>query len=143
MTYRAPTPPQPLVYLAGEIATALERETGRVLWRYQANARLVRIVYTSDRVFMLDADCLLHCVRTGDGVLLGTIQVEERAYWGSAMLAGSNGELYVATSKSVIALDPSGRELWRFSHRELPSSQGSGLAGLALPEGAVQPDIRD
>lgn len=143
MTYRSPKPAQPLMYLASSIAVALDRENGREAWRYQAATRIVRIVYAVERIFLLDADCVLHCLRAHDGAVLGKVQVDERAYWGSAMLPGPNGELYVATSNSVVALDPTGREMWRFQHSDVPGSTGNGLAGLALPDGVVQPDIRD
>ncbi len=143
MTYRSGKSIQPLIYVVSSVAFAIDRDTGRQCWRYQASTRLMRIVYAVERIFMLDADCALHCVRAQDGVLLGKVQVDEKAYVGSAMLPGPNGEMYVATSHSIIALDASGREMWRFKHDGVPGSFGSGLAGLALPEAVVQPDIRD
>jgi outer membrane protein assembly factor BamB len=143
MTYRDPRPPEPLVSLLSSVAVALDRDTGKQLWRYQASTRLVRVVYTVDRIFLLDADCVLHCLRLSDGFILGRVKVDEKSYWGCAMLPGRNGELYVATSQSVVALDATGREIWRFKHGDVPGSSGGGLGGLALLEGVVQPDIRD
>jgi len=143
MSYRAGKLVEPLVSIVSSLAVALDRETGRQLWRYQASTRIMRIVHASERIFLLDYDCMLHCLRAHDGLVLGTIQVDERSSMGCAMLLGPNGELYVGTSNAVVALDPTGRELWRFKHGDVPGSAASGLAGLALPGAAVQPDLRD
>lgn len=144
MVHRAPPPPLPVLYLAGAIAVALDQETGREMWRYDAQGRrLVRVVYGVERVFFLDADCALHCVRTHDGALVGKVQVDERSNWGAALLMRPDGVLFVATSRSVTALDGEGRTLWKFAHADIPSGTGSGLAGLASPDGVVQPDLRE
>lgn len=143
MTYRAGRPIEPLVSIISSIAVALDRDTGQQLWRYEASTRIMRIIHASDRVFLLDYDCVLHCLRAHDGVVLGKVAIDERSYMGCAMLLGPNGELYVGTSHSVVALDPTGRERWRFKHVDISGSAGSGLAGLALPGMVVQPDIRD
>ncbi|HRI70899.1 MAG TPA: hypothetical protein PK156_41985 [Polyangium sp.] len=143
MTYRVGKPAEPLVCLVSSLAIALDRDTGRQVWRYQASTRLVRIVYATERLFLLDADCVLHCLRVTDGGLLGKVQVDERSYWGCAMLPGPNDELYIATTNSIVALDATGREMWRFKPDNVPSSHGSGLAGLALPGAVMQPDMRE
>lgn len=143
MTYRAGKPVEPLVAVVSSVAIALDRETGRQLWRYEASTRLVRVIHASERIFLLDYDCLLHCLRSLDGQVLGQIQVDESAYLGCAMLLGPNGELYISTSNSVIALDPNGRELWRFKLGKIPGAAGGGLGGLALPGVSVQPDLKD
>lgn len=143
MSYRVGKTIEPLVSIVSSLAVALDRDTGRQLWRYQASTRIVRIVYTSDRIFLLDYDCLLHCLRAADGGLLGKVQVDDANYTGCALVPGPNGELYIGTSNCVVALDPTGREMWRFKHVNVPSSAAAGLAGLALPGAVVQPDLKD
>jgi outer membrane protein assembly factor BamB len=143
MSYREGKPVEPLISIVSSTVVALHRETGRQLWQYQAPTRIVRVVHASERIFLLDYDCVLHCLRAYDGLVLGTIQVDERSYLGCALLLGPNGELYVGTSNSVVALDPTGREMWRFKHGPVSGSSGSSLAGLALPGVAVQPDFKD
>lgn len=130
----------PLLYVQKRSVYAIDRELGRLRWKYDAAASLIRVLFAGDRVFALDIDCNVHCLRAEDGRALGVVSVGTRSAWGSALLAHDGG-IYVATSDGVTALSIDGQFLWRFDSHD-PGLDGV-LPGLALPTQVVQPDKKD
>jgi outer membrane protein assembly factor BamB len=139
MDYRTAPPPHPLVFVRGNCALAIDRESGRVMWQYQASKTLSRLTFADDRVFLLDFDCVVHCLDAGTGRLAGTVRVGPPSASSAALLAdGAN--VFVATSDGVTALGPDGRILWRVPTPENVVASIA-LAGLGLPGSVVQPDF--
>lgn len=130
----------PLLYIQKKTVFAIDRDLGRQRWRFDADSNVIRVLFVADRVFVLDIDCTLHCVRSTDGLLLGSVRIAARTYWGAAMLSHDGG-IYVATSAGVVALSLDGVELWRFES-DAPGID-SVLPGLALPTQVAQPDRKD
>lgn len=130
----------PLLYVQKRSVFAIDRDVGRLRWMYTANATLIRVLFVAERVFVLDVDCNVHCLRADTGAALGVVSVGNRTAWGAAMLAHDGG-IYVATSDAVTALSMDGTFLWRFDSPD-PGLDGV-LPGLALPTSVVQPDKKD
>ncbi|MBL8683905.1 MAG: PQQ-like beta-propeller repeat protein [Myxococcales bacterium] len=130
----------PLIYIQKRTVFAIDRDLGRKRWQYEASSGVIRVLFVADRVFVLDLDCVLHCIRASDGQPLGTVRVAERSHWGAAMLSHDGG-IYVATSEGVVALSLDGELLWRFES-DSPGID-SVLPGLALPSQVAQPDKKD
>lgn len=118
-------------------ATALERETGRVLWKYTARHVIGRVALANDRVFLLDDLCNLHCLAADTGAVVGVVQIDRPERSACALLAVDD-TLYVATTRSVTALNAQGQVLWRTE--DVGGTAGL-RAGLALPGSVVQPDF--
>jgi outer membrane protein assembly factor BamB len=101
---------------------------------------VIRLLQVSERVFALDLDCTVYCLRVEDGALLGTVPAGPTSAWGAALLA-HDGALYVATSDGVTALSMDGHRMWSYRSED-PGLEGI-LPGLALPGVSVQPDKKD
>jgi outer membrane protein assembly factor BamB len=129
----------PLVYLNDACVYAIERETGRLMWSYDAQVRIVRMLLAYDCVYVLDMDCVVHCVR-GKGELLGKVRAGSPEAQGAALLA-DEGYVFVATTEGVVALSPDGKKKWTFTS-PTPATP-TVLPGLALPDQVIQPDFRD
>jgi outer membrane protein assembly factor BamB len=133
MDYRSAPPEAPLIVVANDVV-ALDRQTGKVLWRYEPGAEALRFLVEPECLFVLDEQGKLHCLALHTGALLGVARL--RLVNPCALL--SDGErLYVSAKEEVVALDREGNELWR-----APSAGGYGsLGGLGLPGNMVQPDF--
>lgn len=136
MSYRESSQRHPLITVFGMNATALDRETGRVLWKYTARQIIGRVALANDRVFLLDDLCHLHCLAADTGAVIGVVQIDRPERSACALLAEGD-TLYVATTRSVTALNSQGQVLWRTE--EVGGTAGM-RAGLALPGSVQQPD---
>jgi outer membrane protein assembly factor BamB len=139
MVYRSAPSAHPLVLLYGTAATALDRETGALVWEYEMARRASRMAFAADRVFVLDVDCVVHCLDAHTGRLVGKVEADRAAHWGAALLLEGD-RMYVATSGSVTCLSMDGAVLWKRAHD--PAGAGV-LAGLGVPGQVMQPDFKD
>jgi outer membrane protein assembly factor BamB len=127
-------PSAPLV-VAGTQVTALDQETGAVRWTYsEITRRALRIHVTQERVFVLDYEGNLHCLRLADGIVHGVVPLDGD----EATMLPVGDRLYVFAGKKVYAIDSNGRVLWQCS---VGFDGGWGLVGLGVPENAIQPDF--
>jgi PQQ-like domain len=136
MTYREPPQPHPLIAVYFGTATALDRASGRVLWKYVARTVIGRFALANDRVFLLDDICQLHCLDAATGAVVGVVQIDQRERSACALVP-DGGVLYVATTHSVIAVNSEGQVLWRTE--DVGTTRGL-RAGLGLPGSTAQPD---
>jgi outer membrane protein assembly factor BamB len=139
MTYRVAPEQHPLIYVNHLNVYALDRETGALRWRYETDRRIMRMLLAHECVYALDSNCVVHCIRVSDGVLLGKVPTGSPTADGANLLA-ADGRIYVATSDGVYALTPDGKKHWSFA---APPTGSVTLPGLGLPDQVFQPDFRD
>lgn len=135
MDYRTmPTDP-PLLVVSTQIV-ALDRATGATRWRYDLEGVGRRFAVEADRIFVFDSKGWLHCVAVANGQRIGRVELELQL--ANSMLV--DGErLYVSGDNEVVALDLTGRILWRAA---VPMNGSHSLGGLGVPGGnLVQPDF--
>src|SRR4051812_26278994 len=125
----------PPLVIAGTRAVALDRATGRLVWTYdKGKRRFMRMHVLNDRVFLLDYDGTLHCLRLADGELLGVVPLKG----GEATMLAVGDTLYVFTGEKVTAVDDAGRILWQ---TEIGFDGEWGLVGMGVPGHTIQPDF--
>ena len=137
--YRAQEPLRiaPVVYVKSFRAIALDRDTGKELWVYEAGALVTRLLLAHGSVYLGDGDGAVHCLEPVTGELRGRIQTGGGLV---AALIDDGDRILVAAEGGVFALTPSGDLLWAYDSRH---HVGSGLAevGLACTLGfSQQPD---
>ena len=126
----------PLVAVHAMTVRAFDRADGRLIWEYGAQSVIVRIALATGRVFVLDDRCRVHCLVPETGAVLGIVAIDSEERSGCALVA--DGEtLYVATTKSIVAVDGQGRIAWRAN----ATGTAGARAGLALPGNVIQPDF--
>ena len=74
MNYREPSPSAPLL-LFSSCVTALDRQTGQPLWIYNPEQNIRRFALDSERLFVFDAESVLHCIQLANGQLLGRVNL--------------------------------------------------------------------
>lgn len=129
----------PLLYAQSHKVVAIDRDSGRARWSHSLKAQVIRVLFSGERVFVLDLDGNLECLVAETGAVLGHVPSASPNAWGATMLAHDGG-IYVATNEGVIALDFNGNVLWR--HAAESSNMGLALPGLALPGSVAQPDLK-
>jgi outer membrane protein assembly factor BamB len=135
MEYRAPPLDAPLLVISTQVV-ALDRATGKERWRYKLDGVTRRFAIDDNRLFVFESTGTLHCLELATGRLIGRVETELMSP--DNMLVDGD-RLYVSASTHVVAIDFSGKILWRES---VPTNASNGLCGLAVPGGnIVQPDF--
>jgi outer membrane protein assembly factor BamB len=135
MTYRAPPPDAPLLIVAGQVV-ALDRNTGKLLWRYNLKGVARRFAFDVERVFVLESTGTFHCLELATGRLIGAVETGLGA--ANSMLIDGD-RIYLAGDDYAAAMDFSGVILWRES---IPSNGSHSLCGLGIAGGNImQPDF--
>jgi outer membrane protein assembly factor BamB len=118
---------------------AIDRQTGTRLWRYEAPTTIARFALAHNRVYVLDENCQLHTLVATTGELLRVVKVDEAQQLrnGGALIADAD-HIYIATMRSVIAVDHAGNVGWR---TKTGPATGKTKPGLGLPDNVVQPDF--
>lgn len=125
----------PLVAVFGMTATGIERTSGRILWKYTTRAIIGRIALVADRIFLLDDMCQLHCLAAG--CCRGVVPMDKPERSACSLLVDGD-VLFVATTRSIIAVSGQGQILWR---TEDVGATGGLRSGLAVPGNVSQPDF--
>ena len=139
MSYRDAPALHPLIYVHGDLACAVDRESGRELWRFSSPCAFTRVLLAYDRVYLLDKNAMVHALDARDGTVLGSVQIEPSGTGGA--LIAEDGRIYVATTHGACAITPDGKMLWTWPKPDVWGTQI--LPGLALPGQTCQPDFRD
>ena len=135
MDYRAPVPDAPLLVVSTQVV-ALDRATGRQLWRYDLDAVGRRFAIDQNRIFVFESEGRLHCIDVATGRALGVVVTELRS--ANNMLVDGD-RIYLSDDNFVVAVDMNGRILWR---EKVPNNTSHSLCGLGVPGGnVVQPDF--
>lgn len=124
----------PVVYLKGNFAIALDRETGHELWVYDAGALVTRILLAHQVVYLGDADGRVHALEAETGVPRGVVQTGGGVV---SVLLDEGDRILVAAEGGVFALTPTGDVLWAYDSREYSPSLGAEV-GLACTLGYTQ-----
>lgn len=135
MTELDPTA-HPLIAVHGTSLRALDPLTGALRWQFDARLPIARFALAHERVYALDEQCNLHCLAAATGAVVGSVLIDRVERFGCALVADRE-RLYVATNRSVVAVDANGQILWR---NDTGGSFGA-RAGLGLPGAVVQPDF--
>jgi outer membrane protein assembly factor BamB len=135
MNYRESPLPAPLLVFS-TFVMALERATGRELWKYSLDDKPTRrFVIDGDRLFVLDGAAIMHCIAIDTGRGIGKVELNLIA---SGNMLVDEGRVFVAGDMEIVALDREGRILWR---QRTDNNQSWSLVGLAVPGGNTsQPD---
>ena len=105
----------PLVYVSDQSVYAIDREKGTLKWKYDADKRIVRMLLAHDCVYLLDVECVVHCVKAKAGELLGKVSTGSTTAVGASMIQESeDARIYVATTDGVYAITPRGKKVWSF-----------------------------
>lgn len=128
--------PHPLVAVHGKNVHAIDPVTGRILWAYDAKLLVARFALAQGRVYALDDQSKIHCLDAATGALVGVVPTDAPERSACALIA-DGARLYVATTRSVVAIDADGTIAWR---AEVGGSWDA-RAGLGLPGNVAQPDF--
>ena len=134
MTYRQSPTPAPLVVVSTSV-TALDRQTGKVLWTHELERPARRFSIQDTWIVVLDARGDLYAIELATGTRVGFV---------ATRLAEANafvfdGErFYVMNDDTVVAVDWHGGPLWS---AKIPGNRSWSLAGLAVGEHVVQVDF--
>jgi hypothetical protein len=98
------------------------------------------MTFANDNVYLLDTDCVVHCLVAATGAPLATITTGPLNAWGAALITDGR-RVFVASTENLTALGEDGRVLWSLA---VPPYAVAGLLpGLGLPGQVVQPDFKD
>jgi outer membrane protein assembly factor BamB len=135
MNYREGTGPKQLLVVATQV-TALDRDTGAILWTQRLPAAARRFVVDDQVIFVFDGDGDLHCFDLQSGRLVGRVNLGLRT---ANVLLVDGDRLYASSDSEVVTLDRRGTILWR---TKIPANASFSLCGLAIPGGpSMQPDF--
>jgi outer membrane protein assembly factor BamB len=126
----------PLITAHGSCVRGLDRATGRTLWEYKVVFAIGRLALVNDRVYALDDGSHLHCLTAATGAVLGVVTLDRDQPAGCALLVDGD-KIYIATARSVFAVDLFGKIEWRADTGQAAKAR----AGLELPGNIVQPDF--
>jgi outer membrane protein assembly factor BamB len=134
MDYR--TTQRPPLVVVSTFVTALDRNTGRELWRYALGNAARRFAFDEERVFVLCGGGFMHCLEIASGTLIGKVDLQLKMT-NNLLIDGER--TYVSSDTEVVAVDASGNILWR---AKTPPNGSYSLGGLGIPGGTVvQPDF--
>jgi len=135
MDFPTPQVDAPLLIVASQVV-ALDRKTGKQLWRYALKGVARRFAFAGDRVFVFESHGTVHCLEVSTGRVIGKVETGLRS--ANNMLVDGD-RIYLTDDTSAVAMDFNGAVHWR---EAIPPNGAHSLCGLGVPGGNIaQPDF--